>query len=197
MNKGADPRRRKQSRPKSEYFVRLDVRVLARGSMLKQGASGFVFLRATEGARSALIHVRAFEHHLELTHSGIPLGTQCSYSVNLERLPGRYGGHRQWFRCPRCGMRRAVLFGFAEDARFGCWGCMDLVYACQDERKMSRLWRQQAKLEGKLARGLQSPHGMYKRTYRSIHRKLMALRRKESRLFCDGARTLMRRQGWL
>jgi hypothetical protein len=169
---------------------------LAREGLLRPGAGADLSIASHVVGRSAIVRLVAEEESIRLYAWGSDQSVRLCCRVRVERTGCRYGGTRPWFRCPRCDSRRAVLFGFASDGRFGCWGCMDLVYASQDERKMSRLWRKQAILERKLVDGYRKPNGMHWRTFVEICKKLDSAFAKEERLFCDGARALMRRRSW-
>ena len=190
------PRRERQTRQKCEGCVRLHVRELSRRNLLAAGASTYLHLKAAQGTRSALLRVRGLGQHVELMHSRGVSGEKCCYRVHIEWQPCHFGGQRPWLRCPRCGSRRAVLFGFAPDGLFGCWGCMDVVYASQDARKMERLWGQQSKLECKLDAWCRTPQRIPWRKLRTVCALLDEVLLKQDRLFCEGARALFKRRGW-
>ena len=194
-----DGSHRQRRRPKCEHFLRLDIRALARKGLLQSGKDADLLVASPDANRSAIVHLVAKDDGIDLlcesADSNKPLGTSCF--VQVEHTSGRYGGVRPWFRCPRCGARRAVLLGFVNDGKFGCWGCMDVVYASQDDRKICRLWRKQAKLESKLVDGYRKPRGMHWSTFNEICKNLNAVCVRQDRLFCDGARKLLQRRGWL
>lgn len=189
--------RRKRWRLKCEQCIRLDVRELSRSSLLVPGTRTYLFLRASEGEHFALIRMQTRKKDIELSYARGLKNERCVCSVPMERQRCHHGGERTWFRCPCCGSRRAVLFGFACDGKFGCRGCMDVVYASQDERKMHRLWRRQAKLERKLLDGYLRPPGMHWSTFAHTWRQLGVVFARQERLFCDGARAFLRRRNWL
>lgn len=194
-----DRTRRRRWRPKCEQFLRLDIRALARKCLLQPDRDAYLRLASHKDGQSAIVRLVTKGESIQLFYAWTGgsdkfLWTCCR--VRVERTSCHYGGTRPWFRCPRCDARRAVLFGFAKDGRFGCWNCMDLVYASQDERKMCRLWRRQAKLEARLIEGYRRPKGMRWCTLAEIHRNLDDVHARQERLFSDGARVLMRRRGW-
>jgi hypothetical protein len=193
-----DGSRRRRRRPKCEQFLRLDIRAL-RDGLLQSGKDADLPMVSPDANRSAIVRLAPNDDGIELFYewadgSNKPLRISCF--VQIDRTSGRYGGIQSWFRCPRCGARRAVLFGFADDGKFGCWGCMDVVYASQDERKMYRLWRKQAKLERELVDGFRRPAGMHWSSFATICKELDAVFARQERVFCDGARALMRRRRW-
>jgi hypothetical protein len=121
---------------------------------------------------------------------------QLSHPVLIEWTPCPYGGSRPWFRCPRCNARRAVLHGLANDGRFGCRGCLNLVYTVEDERKMNRVWRKRGKIEAKLVSGWKRPKGMHWATFRYRSFQLNEVLEKEHALFIKAARKYLDRTGW-
>ena len=103
--------------------------------------------------------------------------------VALETTPCRYGGRRPWFRCPRCGSRRRVLYSVG--GVFRCRRCHDLAYTSTREDAQARSARRIAALHTRLeAAGADlyaippRPAGMRQATYRSI---VDDLRREQDR----------------
>jgi hypothetical protein len=75
--------------------------------------------------------MRAVADHVRLIYTRAPYGQEpqfFDYAVSIVRTACHYGGTRPWWLCPRCGDRRAVIYGSA-DSRFGCHGCMRLAFA--------------------------------------------------------------------
>jgi hypothetical protein len=188
-------RRRKWRRPKCEQFLRLDVRTLDRDQTRQRDI--LTWVRLSKAGSLVLARARIGERLLRLNWVNSALGSTFSHQIRLDRTPCHYGGYRLWFLCPQCASRRAVLYGFAGDGQFGCWGCLDLVYASQDERKICRLWRRQAMIESKLKGGWRRPRYMHRRTFAKLSKQRDTVIEKQNRLFCTGARRLMRRRGWL
>lgn len=58
-----------------------------------------------------------------------------------------YGGRRQWFLCPSCNRRVAVVYG---GKYFRCRHCHNLTYSSQQESQDDRLRRKARKIRGKL-----------------------------------------------
>ena len=56
-------------------------------------------------------------------------GQDASQTIRLTATPCRYGGSRQWFECPVCRGRAAVLFMRA--GRFACRRCQKVSYTSQ------------------------------------------------------------------
>jgi hypothetical protein len=63
----------------------------------------------------------------------------------------QYGGVRYWFACPRCGMRRRVLYAYPQLGRhrFACRRCHGLRYYSHRESRLDRLSRKAKKLWGR------------------------------------------------
>jgi hypothetical protein len=59
----------------------------------------------------------------------------------------RFGGWRAWLRCPGCDLRVALLYG---GARFLCWHCQHMTYACQNEDAIDRASRREERAIAKL-----------------------------------------------
>lgn len=61
-----------------------------------------------------------------------------------------YGGKRQWFLCPKCSRRVAILYG---DIYFRCRHCHNLTYASQQESISDRLRRRSRKIRKRMGGG--------------------------------------------
>ena len=163
-------------RGKCEHRLALDIRVLARRGHLTRGwLNSQSWTRNGEPAGN--INVRAAEDHARLIYTWTPYGHEprdFDYPVRIVRTACRYGGNRPWFLCPRCGARRAVIYGSASDGYFGCRGCMQLAYASEAENALGRMWRKQRKLAARLGAEDDTdthpprPKGMHQRTYRRL-----------------------------
>jgi hypothetical protein len=86
--------------------------------------------------------------------------------IRLERTPCNYGGHRTWFRCPRCARRVALLY--LRSGRFACRHCQQVAYTSQSEDSIGRSWRRQGKLEKRLSGSWSRPRGMHAGTYERL-----------------------------
>lgn len=81
-----------------------------------------------------------------------------------------YGGVRQWFRCPCCQRRAAVLYVMGGALR--CARCGRLSYASQRGDAMNRAWIKQQKIEAKLIDGWQKPKHMRWKTFERLQGKI-------------------------
>jgi hypothetical protein len=178
-----------------ERCLPLDVRALHRQGRLSPVQSfGW---RWTQGDKPCgNIEITTYEHRLELRYAWTPPGgspQQKCYDVTLERTRCRFGGWREWFRCPWCRRRCAVLYGVSGDGYFGCRLCLRLAYASEAEDKSGRLWRKQRKLEARLTKDGGKPKGMRDRTYDRIHERIDAVEAKrDTEFFLSAARFLQR-----
>lgn len=162
---GAGGKRPGSGRPgwrrKCETMLYLDVREWARRGWLVSGHKGSQYWkRGEELIGSIQFFVNAGSVRLSYARCIPGSGeseTMC-YGVRLDRtVCANIGGTRTWFRCPRCGDRRAVLYGLAKDGYFGCIRCLNLVYASEGEIAVKRAWRKQSKLQTQLSS--KRPHG--------------------------------------
>ena len=115
-------------------MLALDIRQMKAHDWLHDGFAG-KWNWYSRGERIARIGfaVRQSSVHLDYSQND----ESMSYSVNLDKTPCHYGGHRTWFLCPArgCGRRVAVLYG---GKVFACRKCHDLAYASQSEAGWDR-----------------------------------------------------------
>lgn len=191
---------RKRWRPKCEDYLRLDIRELSRGQ-LRAGRITCLFLACARSSQPILTHLESEEQSIVVSfyEQANPITKTLAkrIRVRLDRTPCNFGSSRSWLICPRCKSRRAVLYAFADDGNFGCWGCMDLVYKCQDERKLTRLWRKQRNLERRINNESGKPKGMHWKTFSAICRRAEQVIFKQESLFIDGARALLQKKATL
>jgi hypothetical protein len=103
----------------------LDVRSLAREGVLTSGTTARV--RWDNGASVAVEAVSdrllALGYRLQLADGAI---RPIREVITLTTTPCTFGGERQWFVCPGCDTRRAVLY--AVTGLFRCRVCHRLAY---------------------------------------------------------------------
>jgi len=106
-----------------------------------------------------------------------------SMFIEIIATPGRYGGVRYWFRCPRsaCGRRCSVLYRErTTNARaFTCRVCAGLRYASQvlgrADLALHRVARKLSRLEFKPGEVIAKPKGMHRRTFDRLRREVEPL----------------------
>lgn len=73
-----------------------------------------------------------------------------NYPVWLDQTRCRYGGTRQWFRCPARGCGRRVAILYLGDQIFACRHCYRLAYASSRENAGDRATRRADRLRLRL-----------------------------------------------
>lgn len=155
-------------RVKAELVQRLDARQLARRGLLA-GYAGFTWTwhRGGEPAGSIGVVIDPGQC-MTLRYATSETGTRSEVAQRVDLLETRchLGGVRQWFACPCCGRRVALLY--LRWGRFACRYCQRVAYASQSEDELGRLWRKQSKIEARLGEYWSRPKGMRQRTYRLL-----------------------------
>jgi len=153
----------------------LDIRRLQRAGVLTPGR--FVSWQWTVNDKvHSSIWIIADTNSLTLSYSYALRGNPAeavNQTVWLESTPCALGGHRQWFTCPSCKRRVAVIYGSGR--LFACRRCKGLAYSCQGESVDDRAARRADCLRKKLGwepgilngPGLR-PRGMHWRTYERL-----------------------------
>jgi len=97
-------------------------------------------------------------------------------AISFDRTPCNYGGHRMWFRCPRCWKRVALVYGTGK--YFLCRHCYDLAYSSQQESLPDRLMRKARKIRTRLGASdilmdpiLFKPKNMHQKTFDRLRRE--------------------------
>lgn len=153
---------------KAEHCRSIDARRWQREGILQPGrGGGWVWTDADTGERLASIGYSS-EFGAVVLHYTLN-DRPMRQRVPILATPCHFGGQRQWFACPHCARRAAVLFLRANG--FFCRRCNRIVYGSQSDDEMGRAWRKQAKVERRLGEDLQRPKGMHHATYA----KLMAV----------------------
>lgn len=87
-----------------------------------------------------------------------------------------FGGQRQWFLCPNCGRRCAIIYCPDYDPRWGCRPCLKGRYACEPlsthDRRLHAAFKVRRRL-GQTKGGIVAPFplkpkGMHWRTYQDL-----------------------------
>ncbi len=77
------------------------------------------------------ITIRVSQQAVQLCYQKRSTGEVIDQWVHLQSTPCRFGGVRQWFTCPTCGKRVAVLYGPGK--YFACRSCCGLGHTSQKE----------------------------------------------------------------
>ncbi len=158
-----------------EHFPRLDLRLLNRHGLLKQGrAFSWRWDRA-----GVVAGVLVDDDHLIVKHAGQDgqTGEWCRASswVTLTTTPCFFGGSRAWLVCPGCGRHCVTLYLLLLGNEWRCRVCTDLRYACQSESRADRARRKAGRLRRQLGGGddlslpvPDKPTGMHWSTYERL-----------------------------
>lgn len=184
-------------RAKAEHLCRVDVREWARRGYLR-GPSAFSWSwhRGDETAGSIGVSVHG-PAALTLRYTfGTGTGTgndkrDVAERVAIVTTACAYGGTRQWFACPRCAQRVAVLY--LRGGYFACRVCKRVSYNSQSDDELDRLWRRQHKIEKRLGDHWRRPKGMRRRTYDRLFAELLACEEQRDAAFAILAARLL---GW-
>ncbi len=94
-------------------------------------------------------------------------------TVKFAHTACAYGGSRQWFVCPLCSRRVAVLA--LDCPQVACRHCLNLTYASCNEDLIGRSWRKRNKYKAKMGGDDKylslKPKGMHWRTWQRLLQK--------------------------
>ena len=132
----------------------LDVDQLRRAGCLRAGWAGEG--QWGDGEQGASIHLRAEPGRLHLSYRVCVAGAweDVAETVDIVRVPCRFGGTRPYFLCPgvvggvACGRRVAKLYGPGRHLR--CRRCHRLVYGSQSASEVQRRRRRASKIRQRL-----------------------------------------------
>ena len=94
-----------------------------------------------------------------------------------------FGGRRQWFLCPSCDRRCAVIYRIGGGPLWGCRICMDGRYASEHKSPQDRRFQKAFKIRKRLGQTEKNlllpfperPRHMHRRTYDRIRAEAKAL----------------------
>lgn len=158
-------------RGKVEHCRSIDIRRFQREDMLRPGTWSWEWRDSESQKVVASIGIIGSIGQITLDYS--VNGVVISERISITRTACKLGGNRAWFQCPRCQGRVAKLHLRGE--RFACRTCQRLAYSSQSEAHIDRLWRQQAKIEAKLAPNWQRPKYMHQTTFKRLRWRLWDL----------------------
>lgn len=153
-----------RSNGKTSDALSLDVRWLHRMNMLAvRGEYRLTWKHASAG-------ICTYADAVALTYrfrAGGETWQDVSQRIPLTTTACTFGGARQWFCCPRCGRRVAILYLLGWPA---CRSCNRLAYPSQSEDAIGRGWLRQRRIERRLAGGAgewnhRRPKGMRRATF--------------------------------
>jgi hypothetical protein len=166
---------------KVEACRSIDVNRLQRDGCLKPGSHCEKYwIGGREQIASIILRAEADCLHLTLrVRIGGGGWEDVTETVDIVRVPCRFGGTRPYFMCPgvvngiACGRRVAKLYG--PQRYFLCRHCYRLAYASQSQDELGRLQRRANKAKRRLGVDPETatefpprPKGMWRRTYERL-----------------------------
>jgi hypothetical protein len=117
------------------------------------------------------------------------------HRIAIERVPCRFGGHRHYWRCPRCSRRIEVVIMATHARWWGCRRCMRLRYDSQGltpayrmQRRADAIYERLGALDTGVAESVFKPKWMRWRTFNRLMDRANALGRYSDALFLLGLR---------
>ena len=159
-------------RPKTEQMKRLDLVSLRRKGYLSGFPMSISWSCGDEPTGS--IGLQALADGLRLFYNARENDGEwhaVDELVHFVWTPLRFGGSRQWFRCPKCARTCRILYG---GSRFRCRRCYGLSYNSQAESRADRATRAMFKIVRRLDPKEEcndlpwKPKGMHWRTYNRL-----------------------------
>lgn len=169
------------NRTTTEDCKQIDIRLMKRKGWLNPGRCGSLSWK-WNGEPWGDIRYQCYDKRLVLNFRHRTNGSeweQVTQSVPITNTLCNYGSSRQWFSCPICCRRCAILY--AAGKLFLCRKCYSLPYESQMKSDLDRLIAQKHKL-GKFIfddyqsgdRGLKKK-GMHQSTFDRLYRKYKTL----------------------
>lgn len=167
-------RRRSTNRGPVEQFPAIDLRVLKRAGLLRQGECTYTTLCWRNQAPETL-SVRIFIDLGDIDDASMRVigdghGGAITQRVAIEAVPCPYGGYRCYFLCPLWGIRCEQLF--LVDGIYASRKAHSLIYASQSEDELSRSRRKVRKLH----RQVEGDFRFKRPRGRNRHRKVQNLK---------------------
>jgi len=159
----------------SQYMI--DIRWMKKQGLLVSATSGSMSWES-RGKETGNIGYRVEYDRLILKYQNKHRGGEWE-SVEDEIFftwtPCNYGGRRQWFLCPGCNRRVAVVYG---GKYYRCRHCRNLTYSSQQEGCADRLMRKARKIRARLGVSnnlvepiLFKPKNMHQKTFDRLRRE--------------------------
>ena len=152
---------------------RIDIRYLKKQGMLRSGIYTISWSYGGEPAGNVNIRVVA---NISMTviyrwrRNSSEQWQSKEQPIRLAHTTCAFGGSRQWFICPYCSRRVAVLV--VDGAYVACRHCLNLTYASCNEDMIDRTWRKRDKIKSRLGGDDISihikPKGMHHRTWERL-----------------------------
>jgi len=134
-------------KPETDDATPLDIRKLSRKGLLVPG-NNFSWEWTVNNRVVSSISLRVERQALVLSYRKRSTGENIEQRVQIQTSACHLGGQRQWFTCPKCARRVAVLY--SPGRYFECRQCGELAYASQKEGAGDRSIRQADRIRKRL-----------------------------------------------
>ncbi len=171
--------------PEIESTRRIDIRYMRQQGLLGPDKRGTLSW-STRGKPCGEVKYQCKDDYLVLEYRFKAAGgdwQDVKQRIALTSTSCNYGGKRQWFTCPECSRRVAVLCGWGK--LFLCRHCCGLTHRSSADGVRDRLYTQKHKLgeaifqDYKNGRGFIKKRGMH---YKTFQQKLTKYRQLEDQL---------------
>ena len=162
-------------RPSTGQVNVVDIRLIRKHGWLYDGREGVLAWssRNTGQSRGQVgYRIEGDTFTLVYRWSGGGEHEDVTLSVRLTSIPCRYGGHRYYFECPRCGRRCEVLHSISK--WFVCRECSGYIYPTQTGCELDRLITNKHNLGYRIFEdygngwGSQRKKGMHRKTFEKL-----------------------------
>jgi hypothetical protein len=160
-----------------ESQYKIDIRWMKKQGYLHPGAVGTLSW-GSGGEESGSIGFLVETEWLFLIYRNQQNGgewEQIKEEIFFAWTPCNYGGSQQWFLCPGCNRRVAVVYG---GKYFRCRHCHNLIYSSQQESESDRLMRKARKIRARLGASnnlaepiLFKPKNMHQKTFDRLRKE--------------------------
>lgn len=173
---GSGNRWRWNSKETTESQRRIDIRWLKKNGYLQAGTMGILSWSRRDKQTGAVgFRIEECQLILNYRHRSYDRDWEpVVQSVSFDHTSCNYGGYREWFLCPRCLKRVAILYGAGK--YFFCRHCYDLSYSSQQEGPIDRIGRKARKARAKIGASTDLfapvrcsiPKGMHQKTFKRL-----------------------------
>ena len=168
----------------------IDIRMMKRRGWLNPGYGGKLSW-TWNGQPWGNINYRCYDNSLELDYKFRSGGEwePVKQRIAITATRCNYGNARQWFECPRCGGRCALLY--CASKLFLCRKCYQLPYASQMQGDLYRLIEQKHKLGKRIfeyyefGEGWEKKKWMRWKTFDRLYNRYRSLDRVIDHGICD------------
>jgi hypothetical protein len=182
-----------------EQRLRLDVRMFRRNGWLVAGRAG-TLRWSQHGEEVASARFTTHDDAVVLDYATKDEDGQAvpvRIAVPIRRFPCRFGGHRHYWKCPRCVRWCEVLAAGWGGRSWACRQCLRLRYACQGLAPSDRLQARAHKIFGRLRGDADFPLKPRWMRWRTLNRLVAQAQEFDARADRLFAGSCMRRFGML